>query len=152
MNSWRGVYENRRIGISFRECLAGQTVHVIIPHDFTNTKSDNPLYIPRCPIGRESTDHIPLNNQIMSPRFLFKVTVHLLTVHFVEILIFRLLFRSKQNRTHVVLALWPRKRRNTLNERKTKFALTCNVQKVIPALESRSRERFENSFFSKFLE
>ena len=35
------------------------------------------------------------------------------------------------NRRHVFLALWPRKRRNTLNKRKTKFALTGNAQKVI---------------------
>ena len=35
------------------------------------------------------------------------------------------------NRRHVFLALWPRKRRNTLNRRKTKFALTGNAQKVI---------------------
>ena len=35
------------------------------------------------------------------------------------------------NHTHLFLAPWPRKRRNTLNKRKTKFASTCNVQKVI---------------------
>ena len=35
------------------------------------------------------------------------------------------------NQRHVFLALWPRKRRNTLNKRKTKFALTGNAQKVI---------------------
>ena len=35
------------------------------------------------------------------------------------------------NRRHVFLALWPRKRRNTLNTRKTKFALIGNTQKVI---------------------
>ena len=35
------------------------------------------------------------------------------------------------NRRHVFLALWPRKRRNTLNKRKTKFALTGNAQNVI---------------------
>ena len=35
------------------------------------------------------------------------------------------------NRRHVFLALWPRKRRNTLIKRKTKFALTGNAQKVI---------------------
>ena len=35
------------------------------------------------------------------------------------------------NRRHDFLALWPRKRRNTLNKRKTKFALTGNAQKVI---------------------
>ena len=49
------------------------------------------------------------------------------------------------------LALWPRKQRNTLNKRKTTFALTGNVQKVIQALLLRSREKFDN-FFSKFLE
>ena len=50
------------------------------------------------------------------------------------------------NRRHVFLALWPRKRRNTLSKRKTKFALTCNVQKVIRALAFRSRKKFDNSF------
>ena len=37
------------------------------------------------------------------------------------------------NRRHFFffLALWSRKRRNTLNKRKTKFALTGNAQKVI---------------------
>ena len=35
------------------------------------------------------------------------------------------------NRRQVFLALWPRKRRNTLNKRKTKLALTGNAQKVI---------------------
>ena len=53
------------------------------------------------------------------------------------------------NRRHVFLALWPRKRRNTLNKRKTKFALTRSTQKVIWALAFRSREKFDNSFFFK---
>ena len=35
------------------------------------------------------------------------------------------------NRRQVFIALWPRQRRNTLNKRKTKFALTVNAQKVI---------------------
>ena len=51
------------------------------------------------------------------------------------------------NRRHVFLVLWPWKRRNTLNKQKTKFALTCNVQKVIRALAFRSCEKFNNSFF-----
>ena len=55
------------------------------------------------------------------------------------------------NRRHVFLAFWSRKRRNTLNKRKTKFASTCNVQKVIRALAFRSHEKFDDSFFSKFL-
>ena len=53
------------------------------------------------------------------------------------------------NRKHNFLGLWPQKRRNTLNKRKTKFALTCNVQKVIRALAFRSLEKFDNSFFFK---
>ena len=53
------------------------------------------------------------------------------------------------NRRHAFVALWPRKRRNTLKNRKTKFALTCNVQKAIRALAFRSREKFDNSFFFK---
>ena len=54
------------------------------------------------------------------------------------------------NRRHVLLALWARKLRDTLNtERKTKFALTCNVQKVIRALAFKSREKFDNLFYFK---
>ena len=34
-----------------------------------------------------------------------------------------------------------------MNKRKTKFALTCNVQKVIWALTFQSSEKFDNSFF-----
>ena len=45
------------------------------------------------------------------------------------------------------LALWARKPRDTLNKRKAKFALTCNVQNVIRALAFRSREKLDNSFF-----
>ena len=48
------------------------------------------------------------------------------------------------NRRHVFLALWPQKRRNTLNKRKTKIAFTGNAQKVIWALAFRSREKFDN--------
>ena len=35
------------------------------------------------------------------------------------------------NRRDLFVVLWPLKRRNTLNKRKTKFALTGNAQKVI---------------------
>ena len=55
------------------------------------------------------------------------------------------------NRRHVLLALWPRKLWDTLNKRKTKFALTCNIQKVIWALAIRSREKFDNSFLLKIV-
>ena len=55
------------------------------------------------------------------------------------------------NRRHIFLALWARKLRDTLNKRKTKFALTCNVQKVIWVLAFRSREKFDNSFLSKIV-
>ena len=49
------------------------------------------------------------------------------------------------NRRHVILALQARKWRNTLlNKPKTKFALTCNVQKVIRALAFRSRKKSDN--------
>ena len=51
------------------------------------------------------------------------------------------------NRKHVFSALWPRKRRNTLDKRKAKFTLTGYAQKVIWALAFRSREKFGNSFF-----
>ena len=50
------------------------------------------------------------------------------------------------NRRHAFFALWAWKLRDTLNKRKTKFALACNVQKVIQALAFRSREEFDNSF------
>ena len=49
------------------------------------------------------------------------------------------------------LALLARKLRDTLNKRKTKFALTCNVQKAIQALAFRSREKFDNSFLFKIV-
>ena len=55
------------------------------------------------------------------------------------------------NRRHVSLALWARKLRDTLNKRKTKFALTCNVHKVIRPLAFRSREKFVNSFLFKIV-
>ena len=55
------------------------------------------------------------------------------------------------NRRQVFLALWARKLRDTLNKRKTKFALTCNVQKVIRVLAFRSREKWTFHFFTKLL-
>ena len=55
------------------------------------------------------------------------------------------------NRRQVVLALWSQKWRNTLSKRKIKFALTCNVQKVIQVLTLRGCEKFDNSYFSNFL-
>ena len=54
------------------------------------------------------------------------------------------------NRRHLFLVLWARKLRDTLNKRSRKFALTCNVQKGVPALAFRSREKFDNSFHFKF--
>ena len=54
------------------------------------------------------------------------------------------------NPLHDFLALWSRKRRKTLNNRKTKFASTCNVHKVIRALAFSSREKFDNSFYPFF--
>ena len=52
-----------------------------------------------------------------------------------------------KSQTIFFLAFRPRKRRNTLNKRKTEFALTCNVKKVIRVLTFRSRENFDDSFF-----
>ena len=51
------------------------------------------------------------------------------------------------NRRQHFLALWAQKLRDTLNKRKTKFALTCNIQKVIWAFAFRGSEKFDNSFF-----
>ena len=45
------------------------------------------------------------------------------------------------NHRHVFLALWLRKWKNTLNKQIRKFALTCDVQKVIQALAFRSRKK-----------
>ena len=50
------------------------------------------------------------------------------------------------NRRHFFLAPWARKLRDTLNERKTKFALTGSFQKVVRAFAFRGREKFNNSF------
>ena len=80
-------------------------------------------------------------------KYFFSRAIFVRSIH-----IFLILFQKKNfslrlnmaNRRHVFLALWPRKRRNTLNKRKTKFALTGNAQKVIWALAFRSREKFEN--------
>ena len=47
-------------------------------------------------------------------------------------------------RRQIFLALWSQKRRNTLNKRETKFALTSNVKTVIRALAFRSREKLDN--------
>ena len=41
------------------------------------------------------------------------------------------------------LTLWVQKPGNKLNERKTKFALTCSFEKVIRTLAFRSREKIE---------
>ena len=54
------------------------------------------------------------------------------------------------NRGHF-LALWARKLKDALNKRKTKFALTCNVKKVIRALAFRSRKKFANLFLFKIV-
>ena len=50
------------------------------------------------------------------------------------------------NRRHLFLVFWARKLRDTLNKRNTKFALTCKVQKEVPALAFRSHEKFDNTF------
>ena len=55
------------------------------------------------------------------------------------------------NRRHGFLALWALKLRDTLNKRKIKFALACNVQKVIRVLAFRSREKFHDSFIFKIV-
>ena len=98
-----------------------------------------------------------INNKNLSPiffflnTFFFKSNFCTITPHFFnpisKISCNFLLKLNMANRRHDCLALWPRKRRNTLNKRKTKFALTFNVQKVIRALAFRSREKFDNSFF-----
>ena len=56
------------------------------------------------------------------------------------------------NRRHVFLALRARKKRDALNKRKTNFALTCNIRKVIRALAFRSREKLDNSFLFKIVD
>ena len=55
------------------------------------------------------------------------------------------------NRRHVFLALLAWNLRDTLNRRKTNFALTCNFQKVIQALAIRTREKFDNPFLFKIV-
>ena len=83
---------------------------------------------------------------IFTMRAIFVWTLH----------IFLILFRKCSVTSHwnwiwkiadTFLALWPQKQRNTLNKWKTKFVLTCNVQKVIQALAFTSHEKFDNSFF-----
>ena len=100
-----------------------------------------------------------ISNKNVSPNFLFSkhfffksdfctINSHFLNPISKKFCNFSLKF-NMANRRHVFLALWPRKRRNKLNKQKTKFALTGNAQKVIQALAFRSREKIENSFFSK---
>ena len=55
------------------------------------------------------------------------------------------------NRRQVFLALSAQQLRDTLTKRKTKFALTCNVQNVIRALAFRSREKLDNLFIFKIV-
>ena len=50
-----------------------------------------------------------------------------------------------------ISALWARKLKNTLNKRKTKFALTCNVQKVIRRSHLEVVKNSKIRFFSKLL-
>ena len=50
------------------------------------------------------------------------------------------------------LALWVQKLRDTLNNRKKKFALTCNIKSVIWALAFRCHEKFVNSFPFKIVD
>ena len=104
--------------------------------------------------GRRSS---AINNKQMSPNFLFQNTFFFesdfcpINPHFLypisKMFCNFSLKLNMANRRHVFLALWPRKRRNTLNKRKTKFALTGSAQKVIWVLAFRSREKFDNSFF-----
>ena len=55
------------------------------------------------------------------------------------------------NRRHDFFSALVPEQRNTLNKQKIKFALTCNVQKVIRALAFRSREKFDKiHFFQNF--
>ena len=111
-----------------------------------------------CPQNLTVGRHI--NSKTVSANFFFR-NVFSMRAIFVPILhIFLILFRkwstfslklNMANRRHVSLALWAQKLRDTLNKRKTKFALTCNVQKVIQALAFRSREKFDNSFLFKIV-
>ena len=73
--------------------------------------------------------------RVISKYFFFKSDFCTINSHFLNPIskMFRnfSLKLNMANRRHVFLALWPRKRRNTLNKQKTKFALTGNAQKVI---------------------
>ena len=104
-----------------------------------------------------------INNKTVSANFLFfknfcfKSDFCTITPHFFnaisEMFCNLSLKLNKANRLHVFfLRFGPGNgRRNTLTKQTTKFALACNVQKVIRALAFRSREKFDNSFFPKIL-
>ena len=62
---------------------------------------------------------------------------------------FSLNLNVANHRQVLILVLCARKLRDTLKKQKTKFALTCNFQKVIRALAFRSREKFDNLFYFK---
>ena len=68
----------------------------------------------------------------ISKYFVFKSDFCSITPYFFNP-ISKMLCNFSANRRHGFLALWPRKRRNKLNKRKTKFALTCNVQNYMIA-------------------
>ena len=88
--------------------------------------------------------------------FYFKILFFSRTIFARSIHIFLILFQKCSGTFHwnwiwqiadmIFSALVP-KRRNTLQKRKIKFALTGNAQKVIWVLAFRSREKFDNSIF-----
>ena len=83
-------------------------------------------------------------------RAIFERTLHIILLNPISKMFCNFSLKlTMTNCRQVFLVLWPRKQRNTLNKRKTKFALTCNIQKVIQALTFRSHEKFDNSLFFK---
>ena len=77
----------------------------------------------------------PVSEFFISKYFFFKSDFCTINAHFLNPISKMFcnvsLKLNMANRRQVFLALWPQKRRNTLNKRKTKFAVTGNAQKVI---------------------
>ena len=103
-----------------------------------------------------------MNNKNVSAKFFFQNIFYLRTsfVRSLHILFnpfskmfcnFSLRLNMANCRHVFFLALWVRKLRSKLNQRKAKFTLTCSFQKVIRTLAFRGREKFDNLFYFKIV-
>ena len=90
-----------------------------------------------------------LFRNIFSPRAIFVRSLHIFLNPISKMFCNFLLQLNMEKRRHAFLALFVLKPREKINWRKTKFALTCSLQKVIRTLAFSGREKIGNSFFFK---